>query len=114
MPSCPQCGKPAHTRDVNHIIVSGEVSSVPSVVSLKNNKRMCIFTLRNSERYATQDGQERTHQNFLTIEILGKNIDRAMSELRKGDRVHITGYIRNDELDGVGKSRIRAFNFQLE
>lgn len=75
---------------------------------------MCIFTLQNNETYETHDGQKRLHKNFLTIEVLGKNVDRALRELSKGDRIHITGYVRNDELDGIERSRIRVFNFQRE
>jgi single-stranded DNA-binding protein len=114
MATCSNCGKQAPGRDINHILLSGEVYSTPTVVPLKNNKRMCIFTLQNNETYETHDGQKRLHKNFLTIEILGKNVDKAIRDLVKGDRVHVTGYVRNDELDGVERSRIRAFNFQKE
>jgi len=114
MANCVHCGKPHQGKDINHILISGEVFSTPSVVPLKNNKRMCIFTLQNNETYETHDGQKRLHKNFLTIEILGKNVDKAVADLAKGDRVHITGYVRNDELDGIERSRIRAFNFQKE
>lgn len=75
---------------------------------------MCIFTLLNNERFETQEGHERFHKNFLTIEVLGKNVDKAITQLNKGDRILVTGYIRNDELDGIERSRIRAFNFQKE
>lgn len=114
MATCPHCNRPTQGRDINHTIVSGEVYSTPSVIPLKHGKRMCIFTLLNNEKYETHDGQERVHKNFLTIEILGKNVDKAVASLVRGDRVFITGYIRNDEPEGVERSRIRVFNFQKE
>lgn len=114
MMHCPHCQKPLRVRrDTNHVLISGSAYSNPTIVPIKNNKRLCLFTLITNEEIVTR-GRSGHHSNFLTIEVLGKNIDRCMEIVRKGERYFISGYLRTDDMDGVERTRIRAYNLQKD
>lgn len=111
---CEKCGHIIKAPiDLNHCTVGGEIVSNPTAVTIKNGKQMCLFTLKTQEKFES-NGKKSTHDNFFTIEILGKNSDRALESLNRGDRCIISGYLRCDDLDGVEKVRVRAFTFQKE
>jgi single-stranded DNA-binding protein len=101
-------------RDINSVVLTGTVSRPPQAVRLKSGKQICLFTLKNVEKYELADRTPAEHRNFLSIEVFGKNVDRTLNEVREGERYVIHGYIRVDDIDGVEKVRVRAFNIQKE
>lgn len=101
-------------KDINVAIISGTVDNTPTVVTTRNNKRICLFNLRLIERYHLANGQPAQHVNFLTIEALGKNVDKCLQEVRLGERYQIHGYLRVDDVNGIEKVRIRAFHIERE
>ncbi len=114
MTPCPHCPTPLRPRrDTNHVLVSGTAYNDPNVIPLKNNKRLCLFTLITNEEIFSR-GRESRHQNFLQIEVLGKNIDKCLEMVRKGERFFVSGYLRTDDLDGVERTRVRAYNVQKD
>ena len=110
---CPHCGTPISRKDINHVIISGEVASDPTVIQIRHNKEMLLFTIRVVENFVS-DGERREHRNFLTVEVLGRNVDKYKTTIRRGRRYVLTGYFRNDDIDGVERTRIRAFNINEE
>ena len=101
-------------RDINVAILSGTVDNQPTVVTTRNNKRICLFDLKTTERYRLADGRPAQHDNFLTIEALGKNVDKCMNEVHQGERFIIHGYLRVDDVSGVEKVRVRAYYIEKE
>jgi len=101
-------------RDVNIVAISGTVSNTPTVVTTRNNKRICLFDLKVVEKYHLADGRPAQHDNFLTIEALGKNVDKCLKDVHKGERFIINGYLRVDDVSGVEKVRVRAYYIEKE
>jgi single-stranded DNA-binding protein len=101
-------------RDINVIIISGIVDTAPSVITTRNNSRICLFNLLNIERYRLFDGKPAQHDNYLTIEVLGKNVDKVLTGIKQGDRVTINGYLRVDEVNGVEHTKVRMFHIEKD
>lgn len=101
-------------RDINQVILTGVVCRAPNTIQLKSGKQICIFSLKNIEKYELANGQPASHDNFLSVEVFGKNVDRTMRDVRMGERYVINGYLRVDEIDGIEKIRVRAFNIQKD
>ena len=113
--NCNHCGKPTPRRDENRVKITGVLENDPTVVPIRNSSsRLCLFTLNNVESYTSGSGVRKEHVNYVTIEVLGRNIDRCLAELHKGDYCEVNGYIRIDDLHGVEKARVRAHSFQKE
>lgn len=101
-------------RDVNHVMLVGEVCSTPTVTTLKNGKRICLFSLKLVEKFTLASGQAASHDNVVLVEVLGPKADRCLSDIFRGHRYHVTGYLRVDDIDGMERTRIRAFNVQAD
>lgn len=101
-------------RDVNIVVATGVADSAPSMVPIKNNKKLCVFTLKTVEKYLLSSGAPAYHENYLTVEALGKTAERCLQEVREGGRYIVQGYLRVDDLHGVERTRIRAYNIQDE
>lgn len=101
-------------RDVNQVIITGKIVTAPSIVTFKTGKNLCILTVCCCEPFLTATGQQSSHYSYFTVEVLGRNADIYAQQLRKDERVIVTGYLRADEINGVEKTRIRAYNIQKE
>jgi single-stranded DNA-binding protein len=101
-------------RDINDVILTGEVASTPVLSPLKNNKSRCLFGLRNVERYTLANGQPASHENIIDVEILGPRAEQYAREIRVGDRYLVKGYIRVDATDKSPSVKVRAFRVELE
>ncbi len=102
------------TPDLNHVTVSGSAETKPSVVTLASGTKLCMFTIKNTERYTQGDGRMGVHHNFLTIETLGKQADRCLLQVRPGRRYIIDGYLRSDVLNEQEQTRVRAYSVREE
>lgn len=98
--------------DDNFTYHSGVVHSSPSWVSLANNKRALIFTLKNVERFFSGENRPAEHDNYFQVEVLGKNAEKYERDLKIGLHIRVKGYLRDDELAGGRKTRIRAFTIE--
>ena len=99
-------------RDVNFTLLTGTIISIPSWVPLSNNKKALVFTLQNNEVYELADGRKASHQNRVTVEVLGRNADKYFAELTINQRCQVVGYLRVDEMKGQDKLRVRAFRIE--
>lgn len=99
-------------RDVNSVVLTGTVVSSPTLLSMKNNRKMLLFTFRVSEHFVRADGEPATHENHVAVEALGKSAERYHQLLRKGDRYKLSGYLRVDEIDGIERTRVRCFQIE--
>lgn len=101
-------------RDFNLTILSGVVENTPNVVTTRNQKKICLFNLKVIEKYELADGRPAQHVNYITIEALGKNVDKCVQQVHKGDRYVVHGYLRVDDVSGVERTRVRAFFIEKE
>ena len=100
--------------DLNVVVTSGVIESAPNVVLTRHNNRVCVFTLKNTEEFTLANGKAARHVNIISIEALGRNVDKCMTRLAVGNRVRIHGYYRVDEVNGVLKTRLRMHYFEIE
>lgn len=99
-------------RDVNVVTLTGMVESNPTFVTVKNNKRILLFTLKVCEHFELFDGRPATHSNYFTVEVLGRNAEEYHRMLRIGDEINFSGYLRADDLNGPDKVRIRTYKIE--
>lgn len=102
------------SRDINLVIISGTIDNNPTVVTTRNNKQICLFDIKVVEKYRLGDGRPAHHDNFVTVEALGRNVDKCMQDVKRGDRFIIHGYLRVGDVNGVEKVRVRAYYIERE
>lgn len=96
-------------RDHNTIYVSGHLKDTP-VPFGEGTEAGCRFTLVTRDEWRTSDGSQGERTDFLGIVCYGPTRDRAQI-LQKGDRVLITGRLRNNlptEEEKLRKTQIDA------
>lgn len=97
-------------RDVNNVVLTGQVVNEPSIHLLKNSKKLLIFSFKVIEKFRLADGRPASHDNILIVEALGKHAETYYKELVVGERYQISGYLRSDK----DKVRIRCYNIMPE
>jgi single-stranded DNA-binding protein len=95
--------------DVNTFTATGTIVTQPTLVNIKNNKQLLVFRIRCVEEFLRPNGDPAFHENFFTIEVLGKNAYKYVDTLKKGSRYAFYGYLRSDEIDGLERTRARCY-----
>lgn len=96
-------------RDSNDWKGSGIVVDEPKMMTLKNGQKLLSFTFLVIEHFTLANGTPGRHENYLTVEALGRQAESYYKDLVVGDRYQIKGYLRADNLNGVDKVRVRCF-----
>lgn len=95
--------------DINSFTATGIIVSEPTLLPLKNDKHLLVFRIRCTEEFKRPNGDAAYHENFFTIEVMGKNAYKYKDILKRGLRYAFYGYLRSDELDGVERTRARCY-----
>lgn len=98
-------------RHKNKIAITGFLVDEPKLHILKST-RLLSFTLKNIEDFVLANDRPGTHENFFTCEVLGRNIDKFLRELKVGDLYDVEAYLRVDPINGVERVRLRVFSIQ--
>ncbi len=102
-------------RDINLAVLSGTVSSAPTIVKMRSGKDKLTFTLDVVERYRTSDNIESSHVNQIQVEVLGRNITKYADTVKKNYRYVIQGYIRRDYLgDERDRTCVRCYSIEAD
>lgn len=96
-------------RDSNDWKGSGVVVDEPKLTTLKNGQKLLSFTFLVIEHFTLGNGSPGRHENYVTVEALGRQADTYFRDLQVGERYQIKGYIRVDNINGVERVRIRCF-----
>jgi len=100
--------------DVNKVLISGKVGTVPQLQRLSNYTHLCYFSLSTIERWTSPDGQPMERNNWFKIEVLGKNAEYAAETVKKGDYYLIDGYLRYEKYEEKRSIvKIRAYSLRL-
>jgi primosomal replication protein N len=75
---------------------------------------ICLFSIKNVEKYKLADGRAAQHDNTLVVEVLGRNAQRCLEEVKIGERYQVNGYVRVDDANGTERVRIRAYHVEKE
>jgi len=90
---------------MNYVFLSGEVTTVPSMVSLPTKTPLCVFSIKVEETWVDRSQKKCRRFNNFKIEALGKNASGAYETLTLGSFVNIIGYLRTDK----DRTRVRAY-----
>jgi single-stranded DNA-binding protein len=101
-------------RDSNDWKGSGVVVDEPRMITLKNGQKLLSFTFLVVEHFILHGGAPGRHENYFTVEALGRQAETYYKELVVGDRYQVKGYLRADNMNGVEKIRIRAFTIMTD
>jgi single-stranded DNA-binding protein len=96
-------------RDSNDWKGSGIIVDEPKMMTLKNGQKLLSFTFLVTEHFTLANGSPGRHENYLTVEALGRSAENYLKELIVGERYQVKGYLRADSLNGTEKVRIRCF-----
>jgi single-stranded DNA-binding protein len=96
-------------RDSNDWKGSGVIIDEPKMITLRNGQKLLSFTFLVTEHFTTGSGAPGRHENYFTIEALGRQAETYYRELIVGVRYQVKGYLRADNLNGVDRVRVRAF-----
>jgi len=94
---------------VNEVQLIGNAGRDAELRTTSTGAPYAMFTLATSERYKGHDGEWREDTEWHKIKVIGKSADRIARQVRKGDRVYVSGKISSYETDGVRRTEIKSF-----
>lgn len=96
--------------NINHFLVSGNLTRDVEVRSVGADKAVASFTVANSSKYKTADGEQREETSFIDVEAWGKQGEVAAQYLAKGSPVIVEGRIKQDnwqDKEGQKRSKLK-------
>lgn len=95
--------------NINSVTVVGNLTDTPSAGKLKKGTAANMRLATHSEHTDPGSGEKVKHVDFFDIETFGKLAENCLTELQKGDRIVVSGWIRYDAwTDDAGNKRSRA------
>jgi len=98
----------ARGRSVNRVHLEGRVGTHPETRNVSQTLKATTFRLVTAESWGGPD-RPKYHPNIVTIEVLGKDSDRA-GGFQVGDWVMVDGYIRTEVRGRDEDIRIRTYS----
>jgi single stranded DNA-binding protein (ssb) len=93
---------------MNHIIISGFVSSEPISRYTSNGNHVIHFSISVRKGTKRNDGGTGYAVNFFDVDAWGKTAAIANDRLVKGEKVYIEGRLDNDIYEQSGQKRSRT------
>lgn len=81
-------------RDQNKCSFSGALIDAPRPRILKSGQKSILFTFLVIERFTLGNGNPGSHENYFTVEALGRQAETYLNELIVGERYQIEAYAR--------------------
>lgn len=94
---------------VNEVQLIGNVGRDAELKTSASGAQYATFSLATSERFKGHDGEWREDTEWHKIKVIGKSADRIARQIRKGDKVYVSGKITSYETDGVRRTEIKSF-----
>lgn len=98
--------------DVNRVWLCGIVESDPTLTTLGSDTEFTSFVIQVKESFIDRFGKRKTKKNMIDVECLGKTAHIAMNKVKKGKRVWLEGYLRQDPCKKGVNIRVRAYSIQ--
>lgn len=93
----------------NSVIIHGNLTHEPSLKTF-NGRAFCSFQVACSRSWEDQEGQEKTHTDFLPVTAWGKVAESITAqEITKGSLVAIEGNLRSSRYEKDGSSQTCIF-----
>lgn len=94
---------------VNEVQLIGNAGRDAELKTSSSGAQYATFSLATSERFKGHDGEWREDTEWHKIKVIGKSADRIARQVRKGDKVYVSGKITSYETDGVRRTEIKSF-----
>lgn len=98
--------------DVNRVWLCGIVETDPTLTTLGSGTEFTSFIIQVKESFVDRFGKRKTKKNMIDVECLGKTSHIAMTKIKKGKRVWLEGYLRQDLCKKGVDIRVRAYSIQ--
>lgn len=96
--------------NINHLIVSGNLTRDPEMRTIGGDKAVTSFTIAHNSRYKSSDGEQREEVSFIDIEAWGRQGEIAAQYLIKGAQAIVEGRIKQDnwtDKEGQKRSKLK-------
>jgi len=94
---------------INSIIIQGNLTHEPEIKTL-NGRSFCSFQIASTRSWAGEDGEEKSHTDFLPVTAWGKIADSITDqEISKGSLIAVEGNLRSSRYEKDGEQRSRVF-----
>ena len=96
--------------NINHIVVSGNLTRDPEMRTVGADKSVVSFTIAHNSRYKSSDGEQREEVSFIDIEVWGRQGEIAAQYLVKGSQTIVEGRIKQDnwtDKEGQKRSKLK-------
>lgn len=88
------------------------MGSDPTLTRLGSDTEFTSFVIHVKESFLDRFGKRKTKKNIIDIECLGRTAQTAMHKVKKGKRVWLEGYLRQDPCKKGVNIRVRAYSIQ--
>jgi len=95
--------------DINKVWLSGQVTSQPTLEKYGSRTPITRFTINIKEKFVNKRGDSSFHDNFFSIESLGRSTEKIMDTVKKGNRYMVDGYLRSDKNGQKLDAKVRTF-----
>lgn len=95
---------------LNHFTVSGNLTRDPEIRSVGADRSVTAFTIANSNRYKTAEGEQREEVAFIDCEAWGRQGELVAQYLAKGSSTIVEGRIKQDnwtDKEGQKRSKLK-------
>jgi single-strand DNA-binding protein len=96
--------------NINHLIVSGNLTRDPELRTVGADKSVCSFTIANSTKFKGGDGEMKEETAFIDCDAWGRQGEIAAQYYQKGSAAIVEGSIRQDnwtDKDGQKRSKLK-------
>lgn len=97
-------------RNINRVIVAGNLTKDPEVRMLPSDTAVCSFSLALNRRYRDKNGETQEETTFIDCEAFGKTAEFLRNYGRKGRALFVEGRLRQDrwqDKDGNNRTALR-------
>ena len=92
--------------DLCSVQLLGRIVKDAELKKTSAGKSVAVFTVANNRFYKDSNGEFQKRTSFFSLAVFGAFAEKMASRLKKGQRVTIEGYLKQDkwEKDGVKRS----------
>lgn len=104
-------------NDLNLVIIEGRAAREADLLYTKGGSVMCKFDIATMETVKDYEWNDKYITHFITVSFWEKEAERIASHLHKGDKIRITGTIRQnnwEDKDGNKRSDVYITGTNLD
>lgn len=95
--------------DINKVWLNGQVATDPVLTQVGHDTPSTTFTLKVDETFRDRSGTVRSKTNYIDIEALGRQSSKVKRDIRRGTRVWVEGYLRQESDRTSNRITVRTF-----